>query len=549
MTGTVSIDNVNFMWQTVIMPRQGDIYVFGGSLNPNAVQMGTDCSGAVSEVDEAVLFGAQMSWMRQFWTGTFAGANPGDRGPFQNVSCTSEWVCIAGPGDAPAGAVMVVAVLQDPDPSSAHMVCQVLDPDNVTGFGGPGKYVGIESGGQFEDPNGNSTLHIGPIATSIYDREFNQWFYLDRTVVSQPVLTPLEENALTILNVGVSKGIAPIGIQMSYACVYDESNFLMYANAKVEESFNYPHDAVGSDGYSCGPFQQQYTEGWGSVACEMDWACSAGLFFDALARTDYNNSANSPGWRIQQVQRSATVDGSNYDAQWSRAVSLYNTVINAQAEGFLMSLSDQQQADLYTWLGDIHGGLFNSIQSQSPFRALGEGAIWQQHQMPINDDGFIHPQYVAWAASVGDSGSLAVLESLATASPTTWPDRAADIALAQQVLAAVQGGAVIPPPVVTPTPNVVTPDVVTPQPVTPVISPSGINISPAQLITWANDAVTIIGTLGTWATSIHSILGQFLPGASGVVVPSMLAAATTVSAGHTVHRRHQAEKALAKSGT
>jgi hypothetical protein len=340
---------------------------------------------------------------------------------------------------------------------------------------------------------------------------------------------------------------------MAFACVYDESDWLMYANSKVPESLNYPHDAVGSDGMSCGPFQQQSTEGWGTVACEMDWACSAGLFFDALLRVDggsYASGAQPPWQYIQDVQGSATPDGSNYEAQWNKAVALYNTVVNAQQGGFLMALNDQQQAELYTWLGDIHGGLFNPIQSQSPFRALGEGAVWQQHQLPINDDGFIHPQYVEWAARRGDPESLQVLQTIATASATVYPDRAADILLAQAVLTAIQtGGAPVVVPPVTPTPAPIPIPAPTPGPVTPTPAPApaapGINISAAQLLSWAKDAVTVLGALGTWATAIHGVLGQFLPGTSGVVVPSVLAAATTVSATHTVHKQRQAEKALA----
>jgi hypothetical protein len=372
-------------------------------------------------------------------------------------------------------------------------------------------------------------------------------------VSSQPVLTPLEQNALTVLEVGVSKGVAPIGIQMAFACVYDESSWLMYANAKVPESLNYPHDAVGSDGMSCGPFQQQSTEGWGTVACEMDWACSAGLFFNALLAVDnggYASGQKTPWQYIQDVQRSATPDGSNYQAQWSKALALYNTVSNYQG-GFLMALSDQQQSEVYTWLGDIHGGLFNAITSQSPFRALGEGAVWQQHQLPINDDGFIHPQYVEWAASHGDPQSLAVLQTIATASATVYPDRAEDILLAQQVLARVAGGGtpVTPTPAPVFVPPAPQPIPVTPVPVTPTPAPApaqpGINISATQLLSWAKDAVTVLGALGTWATAIHGVLGQFLPGTSGVVVPSVLAAATTVSAGHTVHRQRQAAKQAA----
>ena len=377
MTATITLLNLDYMWTQVIMPRQGDVYVFGGSLNPNAVQQGTDCSGAVSEVNEALLYGSQMNWQRQFFTGTFAGANPGDTGPFGQVADTAEWVCIADPRDPPPGAVMTVAVLQLSDPTQAHMVCAVLDPDNVTGWGGPGVYVGIESGGQFTDPNGNSTLHIGPEATGVDDPMFNQYFALNATLAGgpppppPPVLTAQQQHALLVMAAGAAMGITPLGQQMGLACALDESSMLMYANSNVPESLNYPHDAVGSNGMSCGPFQQQAQFGWGTVACEMDWTCSATLFFTALAKLPYSSGALPPWQYIQNVQGSATADGSNYEAQWNNAVALYNSVINIQPPapgGFLMALTDAQQTQLFN-------AICGPVASQSPFRALGEGAV------------------------------------------------------------------------------------------------------------------------------------------------------------------------------
>lgn len=194
-----------------------------------------------------------------------------------------------------------------------------------------------------------------------------------------------------------------------------------------------------------------------------------------------------------------------------------------------------------TMLREVHGALFNPISSLSPFRALGEGAVLQQHQLPVNDDGFEHPQYEEWAARHGDSRALANIEALAAGSAAQYPDRAQDIALAQAVLLSLQSGGA---PVI-PTPNVVTPNVAPAVYTPPAPAPAspGLNISVTQLMSWAKDAVTVIGALGTWATAIHGVLGQFLPGTSGVVVPSMFAAATTVSAGHTIHRARQAEKA------
>lgn len=175
---TVTYQNLQYMWNQVILPRVGDVYVFGGSLSPTAVQQGTDCTGACSEVNEALLYGPDMDWTRQFWTGTFEGAVPGNIGPFGNVAVTTDWVCIDKPQDAPADAAAIFSCLQLPDPSSAHMVCAV---PAANGSG----WVGIESGGSYTE-NGQSVLHISPTATSIFDPMFNQFFYLKGPIVNAP---------------------------------------------------------------------------------------------------------------------------------------------------------------------------------------------------------------------------------------------------------------------------------------------------------------------------------------------------------------------------
>jgi hypothetical protein len=180
---TVTYANLQFMWGQVIDPRVGDVYVFGGSLSPTAVNQGTDCSGACSEVNEALLFGPAMNWTRQFWTGTFAGAVPGDQGPFGAVLVTADWICTDSPHDVPTDAAAIFSILQLTDPSEAHMVCAVpaLDGSGL---------VGIEAGGSFTDANGNSTLHIGSEATSIYDPMFNQFLYLPGPIVGWPGSAP-----------------------------------------------------------------------------------------------------------------------------------------------------------------------------------------------------------------------------------------------------------------------------------------------------------------------------------------------------------------------
>jgi lysozyme len=165
----ISQTTYDFFWGTLVLPRLDnaehvpDAYVWGGSFAGDDVTQGTDCSGAVSAELSALVRGDDMIYERQFYTGTFAGASPGDTGPWGGVDDTANLICIAAPTDAPADAAMIIAVRQETDPTDAHMICSV---------GG----VTIEMGGDSDDYH---TSQTDPTCSSIYDTtEFNQWFYL-----------------------------------------------------------------------------------------------------------------------------------------------------------------------------------------------------------------------------------------------------------------------------------------------------------------------------------------------------------------------------------
>jgi N-acetyl-anhydromuramyl-L-alanine amidase AmpD len=133
---------------------------------------------------------------------------------------------------------------------------------------------------------------------------------------------------------GKRRGITQRGIVICIATGLVESNLTVYANSKVPESMSLPHDAVGSDGYSVGPLQQQVRKGptgqwwWGDAATCMDPTKSAGLFYDRLARLDYNGP-NSPGSYAQDVQDSAYPD--RYDERMAEAQNYYNRLAGAPA--------------------------------------------------------------------------------------------------------------------------------------------------------------------------------------------------------------------------
>lgn len=95
-----------------------------------------------------------------------------------------------------------------------------------------------------------------------------------------------------------------------------ESNWIMYANASVPESLNYPHEALGSDHKSVGLYQQQ--DSWGTVDQRMNVRESTGMFLNELNRHDWRNMPRPAA--CQAVQRSAFSDGSNYAVHEAAAI-------------------------------------------------------------------------------------------------------------------------------------------------------------------------------------------------------------------------------------
>lgn len=143
-----------------------------------------------------------------------------------------------------------------------------------------------------------------------------------------------DDYARAVIAEGRRRAITERGIVIALATCLVESNLTMYANAKVPASMSIPHDAVGSDGFSVGLFQQQVVMGangqwwWGDAATCMNPTLSAGLFYGRLAKLNYNGP-NSPGSYAQAVQGSAFPD--RYDQRMGDAQALYdrlNTGVN-----------------------------------------------------------------------------------------------------------------------------------------------------------------------------------------------------------------------------
>lgn len=140
-----------------------------------------------------------------------------------------------------------------------------------------------------------------------------------------------DQVAQEAIDEGRRRGITPRGQVIAIATALVESNLTVYANSKVPESLKLPHDAVGSDGMSVGPWQQQVVWGnngrwwWGDAATCMNPTTSVGLFYDRLAKRDYNHG--DPGAHAQAIQGSAFPD--RYAQRMGEAQAIYDRLSGA----------------------------------------------------------------------------------------------------------------------------------------------------------------------------------------------------------------------------
>jgi len=117
--------------------------------------------------------------------------------------------------------------------------------------------------------------------------------------------------AKIIIQQAKSMNLGAKGAEIGLMTALVESGLKNYANANIPESLRLPHDAVGSDHYSAGLFQQQtgpFGNYWGTVPQVMNPAYTAHRFFDELLRKVPGYQGIDSGVAAQTVQVSAFPD-------------------------------------------------------------------------------------------------------------------------------------------------------------------------------------------------------------------------------------------------
>ena len=118
---TVTRGDVEFA-KRMFFDRVGDAYNYGGTWDPNDLNVGCDCSGLVTDELSAIFNGKDMVWGREDMSTESYRYKPfGEQkiGPFDLMH-------VASLGDVPAGAPVVINLHHDGDGGPhSHMNCVV----------------------------------------------------------------------------------------------------------------------------------------------------------------------------------------------------------------------------------------------------------------------------------------------------------------------------------------------------------------------------------------------------------------------------------------
>ncbi|SIJ00902.1 Bacteriophage protein [Mycobacteroides abscessus subsp. bolletii] len=443
--------NVEFA-KRIFQDRVGNNYVYGGNWNPFNVKVGTDCSGLVIDVCDAVRNGTAMAWTRHgMSTESWRPIEVGQTGTIFNT------ICVASPNDFPADAAVKIAIHHGPGGgANSHMWCEV-------------EGIRMES-------NGSDGCVTGNQARSVYDTSYaNDWHYLPGPITGQVGADPagvlaratglsapraaetlpsvtdgLKASQCTNIN-RIAMWLAQVGHESAGFNATEEYASGAAYEGRADLGNTQPGDGVRFKGRSWIQITgrnnyaafSRWCSGKGLVLsptefvdnpnrlAELRWAGIGAAWYWTVARPDIN--ALSDRQDLETVTR--RINGGTNGLADRR--DRYNRAL-LQGEA-LLQLLNQEEDDMFT---DDDRNLLRQVAgvrrpSLSPLRHLDEGDVNTCAGFAWTGDGLTHPQFVAMAAKYGHMDSIRLLGEVAGADPVKYPDRQEDAALAKAILADV----------------------------------------------------------------------------------------------------------------
>ncbi|MGJ0383715.1 C40 family peptidase [Paenarthrobacter nicotinovorans] len=135
------------------------------------------------------------------------------------------------------------------------------------------------------------------------------------------------------VSVGKGLGLPREALVIAIMMSLQESSLRMLANTNVPESFNFPHDGVGSDHDSVGSAQQRPAAGWGSVQELMDVSYNARAFYGGPSGPNHGNPRgllDIPGWAwMSKGQAAQAVQVSAFPELYDRWEPQASAIVDA----------------------------------------------------------------------------------------------------------------------------------------------------------------------------------------------------------------------------
>lgn len=135
------------------------------------------------------------------------------------------------------------------------------------------------------------------------------------------------------VSVGNGLGLPREALVIALMMSLQESSLRMLANTNVPESFNYPHDGVGSDHDSVGSAQQRPAAGWGSVQELMNIDYNARAFYGGPAGPNHGSPRgllDIPGWAsLSKGQAAQSVQVSAFPELYDRWEPQASAIVDA----------------------------------------------------------------------------------------------------------------------------------------------------------------------------------------------------------------------------
>ncbi|AIK69262.1 lysin A [Mycobacterium phage Minerva] len=450
--------NVEFA-KKILVDRIGNNYVYGGNWDPFNLKKGTDCSGLVIDICDAVRNGTKMAWSRhgmstETWRPPSMGgrANPVN-GPFGTVM-------VNHPSQFPDNAIVKIAIHHGPGGgANSHTWCSV---DGMRGESAGSK--GCVTGSAARDP---------------YDTSYaNNWWYLPGPIVEDGSPIPEDPNAVTWgIDISNHQGemdlnrVKAEGFDFIWCKVSEGANYRdpfwpgnrdkARAAGLILAGYHYVRTGdpaaqaktfVEHLGDKSIPAMLDFEDGSGNI--EQFWAVKAEIeklgvqvrlsyipdwYWERIGKPDLSKvpglisseyvsgtgyaSVLYPGnssnfWKayggrtpdVLQFTDRALVAGKSVDANAFRGTpDKLRRLLGAGGDDFLSALSDAEQRLLFDRTNQVWGALFNPVGSESKYKAEGEGLIYKTKDMVRFIDKNVHEMLVERQAMMGNPEAIALV--------------------------------------------------------------------------------------------------------------------------------------------